>query len=510
MSFERFVHGQAKRYGDVITLLKEGKRPDYVSRERDLFQSVASDAGGEELSADKRKKLERLRRHLSYEPSSTRGSRARDEAGSTPEIISNSASVLQNITPETSGRKDRIREVIEEARIRSAVTKQEELDRHEQAFVQLIDSCLEGSIKADMLTHTAYQDAYMCSDLVEQWKELKNYSRAGNTANLKAKLELNFYKLIQQKGQSFEDYVIEFESRLNHLLENKVEISESKLRDVFISGLSDIQFGEYRDGMELRREQLHSMDMEDEEYPKTWVMAKERFRTVARSTSTRNDASNKPSMSALVVESDIQDMVRRTLVALSMESGNPIPHAYSASLSTPFEERGKKGSPVRNTKTKETDYLSQTYKNLKGEWVKIPPEVPVQEWDALGKMRYISLQQRQVMALTREKRKANYVKWKQDQTQRGNDSHVLYADLPDDGTEDDNLITEDAYVEVYILEKAKYAAGEYLIFDPGATDSVITQRNLLSVIHPIKHARIKGVGGDIIMKEEGTMGIYGP
>jgi len=392
MSFERFVHGQAKRYGDVILLLKEGKRPDYVARERDLFQSVASDSTGEELSADKRRKLERLRRHLSYEPLSTRGSRARDEFGSTPDIVSNSASALPNITPETSSRKDRIREVIEEARIKASVTKQEELDRHEQAFVQLIDSCLEGSIKADMLTHTAYQDAYMCSDLVEQWKELKNYSRAGNTANLKAKLELNFYKLSQQKGQSFEDYVMEFESRLNHLLENKVEINESKLRDVFISGLSETQFGEYREGMELRREQLHSMDIDDNEYPKTWVMAKERFRTVARSSHTRNEASIKPNMSALVAESDMQDMVRRVLVALSLESGHPTSHTYSANVLTPSEEHKKKGYPVGNTKAKETDYLNQTYKNLKGEWVKIPPEVPVQEWDALGKMRFISLQ----------------------------------------------------------------------------------------------------------------------
>jgi len=114
------------------------------------------------------------------------------------------------------------------------------------------------------------------------------------------------------------------------------------------------------------------------------------------------------------------------------------------------------------------------------------------------------------MALTREKRKANFIKWKQDQSQKGNDAQVFYADLPDDGTEDDNLITEDAYVEVYILEKAKHAAGEYLIFDPGATDSVVTQKSLLSEIRPIKHARIKGVGGDIIMTEEGTMGIYGP
>jgi len=445
-------------------------------------------------------------------------------------------------------KEDKFKELILQERIKLAVAKQAQLRDYEKVFIQLINDSLAGEVKVYMSTHTNYKIAYNVSDLVDLWKELKDYCLAGATGNITNKLKLSFYKVAQAENQSYEDYVAEFESRLNHLNEHQVTIATNELRDVFIAGLDEERYGEVRSRMELRKEQMDSMGQVDLEYPSTWLMAKDKFKSIHKIIAGKKTSETKPVMSALTaskspqfdISSLVAEEVKKVFAAMSLEqdlmgeevkpfNSNMKPHTLpnkgnkiSKKDASFIKQDDKKYHGPGNKKKEEPEPKDQLYMNMQKEWVPIPLDIPVSQIGADGVVRNLSHYVRQKMAQGKEKRELlTSLARGQKNSVRNTQAHMIALNefsLSDNDNDEDvtdetgNVITTEIYLprKIYINQKARSQNDDCLIFDPGATDNVVTNIHLLTNIKTIKMSRIEGVGGDTFITQEGTLGIYGP
>ena len=520
----------AKNYGDAEKVIINDSEINYVHEimtnpidlPASLLQSY-SDIKQEELVFSQSKDSDKT-----AEPSATATS-----TGMTTRSSKKLQSKSGSTTIASAMSLDSIRETLFNAKLNEAVKAQSILRANEQALALKLDEAMQGSLRTKLQETPTYRDAFTANSLLNMWRIIKTTCMAGFTDEAILRFEAQFLKLKQIPTEDFHSYYLNFQTQLEFLQELLPghKYDSKLLTALFIEGLDDTTYKRIRDQLYLNNES--NLDAR-RSFPKTWEEAATYFRdmpadpTVITSsptiptdnslTPTANMASSNTNSTTRNMNSDSRARTPRRKTPLNAEqqesenefnyTGNDgRTHIMPTFIPIYDPENGRKLSKPERIKLANKHYAKraevlqqQRYQPQQREYIR-----------SLPSQGYNSRQppQRRIFQ-GRHQRRAHYVDMDNDSdypTDRYDYFDIDSLDLSDSPSDRNSSLNTSSFYLNYFINTVSTSA---IIFDPGATHSIVNDFSYLTNPKPIKPIKLNGVGGPVYIRTQGTFSIFGP
>jgi len=381
--------------------------------------------------------------------------------------------------------------------IKSVNPKITSLNRYKQEFCMFLRESLGPDILAEIKIKQEWIEGYPRNNVTMLWKLIKSYCLSESNLVSITNLKTTFTKLTQEKNQSLIEYSEVFSARLLHLIEHGVSYKADELTEIFIEGITDPVLVKERENLKIMVEQQKILGA-PEFWPTSWTKARAYFllKEVKDSKVPKSNTS----------------LFRPTSTVLNATFSDANKEEYV---------NGERGYVA--FKDLRTDYKRQTYTMSNGSISVIPDFIPVYAVDATGKQVIYAANERQRNASNREKflrhmtesnsfmSPTEKLHW--ETIVNGKNIHILNLQSESGGLTDSlgNIITSDIYSQRVIcaISSNKLWAKDHVIYDPGATDSVVSNPSLLTNIRNIHPVWMTGIGGSQLVSQSGTMGPFG-
>ena len=417
------------------------------------------------------------------------------------------------------------------SRLSEAVKAQSVLKTYTQALSLRLHEAIQGKLRTKMQETPEYRKAFESNDLLNMWRILKQTCFAGFTDEAIQRFQAQFLKLKQQPYESFHTYYLNFQSQLaflGQLLPDDYPCEANKLTALFIEGLDDTTYKRTRDQLYLTRES--NLDSRWS-FPQDWEQAATYFRDMPA-----DPLATPPPTPGTPTETPTEGTTNVATTSMA-----------NASIKTPNQD-GRSKTPRRktplNAETSDNDY-NFSYTGNDGRQHIMPNFIPTHDPDngrRLSKAERIKLandhfakrspptvqgsnqmQFRQSRPYQlrgyqnqqfqppmqryhqgRYQRRAHYVDLDVDSdnpTDRYEYFDIDSVDLTDPRGRNTNLNTSSFYLHAFLNTNLTST----IIFDPGATHSLVNDLSLLSNIKNIPAISINGVGGSVDITRQGVV-----
>jgi hypothetical protein len=421
------------------------------------------------------------------------------------------------------------------SRLSEAVKAQSVLKTYTQALSLRLHEAIQGKLRTKMQETPEYRKAFESNDLLNMWRILKQTCFAGFTDEAIQRFQAQFLKLKQQPYESFHTYYLNFQSQLaflGQLLPDDYPCEANKLTALFIEGLDDTTYKRTRDQLYLTRES--NLDSRWS-FPQDWEQAATYFRDMPA-----DPLATPPPTPGTPTETPTEgttNVATTSMANASIKTPNQDGRSKTPRRKTPlnaetsdndynFSYTGNDGRQhimpnfiLPTIQTMDVVYLKLSASNLP---MTISPNAVRQLYKALIKCNFVSLVLTNYVdiKINNSNHRCNVITKvatnaaltvdldvdSDNPTDRYEYFDIDSVDLTDPRGRNTNLNTSSFYLHAFLNTNLSST----IIFDPGATHSLVNDLSLLSNIKNIPAISINGVGGSVDITRQGTFSIFGP